>query len=819
MDRSIISLLMVGALCTMLYVFPDGAAADRYVEDDIRVLRNVLSEQIEALGPDHLEVGHLYYALARATEENRAIEEALPFYESALTIYYSRLGLDHPRVKETISHVASAYSRTGRSPQGPLEADVSTDNLAGDIAIAQHIYDRQNSALADGHPMVIKLLDRLVRLHSAAADYPQALRLAKILLDAQKKAFPGEHPVMAQTLQMIGRIYRAQGDVQAAADNFSGAFAIWQRTRPGAYRPAVDSLNALAYLYADLKETEKAIQASRVAQNVELRLLQHLLTFSSEQQRLRHLETSQPYALHATLGDTAALALSVLIYKGLVLDSLMEDLRLARSSTDPQHQRLVRKRNLAKERLMQLELTDTGSIDPQAEQRRRQIMNGLQNDIRQAEQQLGYSREKAEGTRRALEIIPADIQRKLDDHTALIEFIRYPHYLGSQMSEERYGALIFTARNGLHWVPLGASSAIDAQIRTYQRLTRGNDTRDTDLRYNLQRLYHLLWLPINKTFTHRIERVIISPTHGLNFISFATLLDPRGNFLNERFSISYVTSGRDLLRAESGVPKKTFTVFADPLFHEDTSRAPFFADLPGTLAEAKTIQQLAQTAGYAVTLYTREQASEENLKQARSPAILHIATHGFFGRQAQWRHVISGSAIPLLKDDQNRTNTLRDGVVPENPMHQSGLALAGADRTIRHWQQGLSEPVRDDGLVTADEVSLLDLHDTWLVFLSACDTGLGDAQTGEGVFGLRRGFLQAGARHLIMSLWNIPDEGHTPKIVRDIYGKILQGESPEKALAETQREWMLSLRKSQGLHAAVKKAGAFIVISQGVENE
>ncbi len=147
-------------------------------------------------------------------------------------------------------------------------------------------------------------------------------------------------------------------------------------------------------------------------------------------------------------------------------------------------------------------------------------------------------------------------------------------------------------------------------------------------------------------------------------------------------------------------------------------------------------------------------------------------------------------------------------------MHRSGLALAGANTTIAAWKRGEAPPIEEDGILTAEDVSTLDLKGTWLVTLSACDTGSGEARAGEGVMGLRRGFVEAGAQNLLMSLWPISDE-FTVQIMSDFYeGAHQSGNAPE-ALAKVQRDWLVKLRKEQGLASAVNLAGPFIMSSQG----
>jgi CHAT domain-containing protein len=108
----------------------------------------------------------------------------------------------------------------------------------------------------------------------------------------------------------------------------------------------------------------------------------------------------------------------------------------------------------------------------------------------------------------------------------------------------------------------------------------------------------------------------------------------------------------------------------------------------------------------------------------------------------------------------------------------------------------------------------LKLDGTWLVVLSACDTGTGEARAGEGVLGLRRGFIQAGAQNLLMTLWAVADE-ETVKLMTDFYAAAQRTGNAPQALADVQRDWLVKLRKERGLQAAVRLAGPFILSSQG----
>jgi CHAT domain-containing protein len=119
----------------------------------------------------------------------------------------------------------------------------------------------------------------------------------------------------------------------------------------------------------------------------------------------------------------------------------------------------------------------------------------------------------------------------------------------------------------------------------------------------------------------------------------------------------------------------------------------------------------------------------------------------------------------------------------KNPLLRSGLALAGASS----WCQGKPlPPEAEDGILTAEDVSGMDLLNTELVVLSACETGLGDMLVGEGVFGLRRAFVMAGAKTLVMSLWSIPDLA-TAILMERFYENLLNRELPrDESLRDAQ---------------------------------
>jgi CHAT domain-containing protein len=154
------------------------------------------------------------------------------------------------------------------------------------------------------------------------------------------------------------------------------------------------------------------------------------------------------------------------------------------------------------------------------------------------------------------------------------------------------------------------------------------------------------------------------------------------------------------------------------------------------------------------------------------------------------------------------------GYSANDPMLRGGLALAGAQQTLEHWDKGEPVSAENDGFLTAEEIGLLDLQDTWLVVLSGCDTGIGEAKSGEGVLGLRRGFVQAGAQNIFMTLWPILDAG-TARFITDFYSEACKTGDAPGALSSVQRAWLSRLRNQRGISDASRIAGPFILSFQG----
>ncbi len=293
--------------------------------------------------------------------------------------------------------------------------------------------------------------------------------------------------------------------------------------------------------------------------------------------------------------------------------------------------------------------------------------------------------------------------------------------------------------------------------------------------------------------------VLLSPDGELSFLPWVTLLTPEDRFLAEDFDLRCLSSsGRDLLEQVGkpaspqamalgdvaySLPSTGAAAVASPA--DRSQRAMELDPLPGTAVELDELERICRAKGIPIETVRGQDASESWVRSARSPRILHLATD------------LEARGVRLV-----------------NPMQRSGLALAGAQRTAEAWKRGETPPSADDGFLTAEEVGTLDLSGTWLVCLTGSRTGLGEARSGEGVLGLRRGFVQAGARNLLMTLWDVADR-ETAVFMRDFYEAALEDGNAPVALASTQKRWLTRLRQEKGLAEAVRLAGPFLLNFQG----
>lgn len=407
-------------------------------------------------------------------------------------------------------------------------------------------------------------------------------------------------------------------------------------------------------------------------------------------------------------------------------------------------------------------------------------LDSLEAAARASEKELNITAEDMEKDK-GKEVNWRDVQKMLSPNEAAVEIVRIRHHESAATDSILYAALVLTTemKTGPKAVIMSDGKLLEGRgLRFYKNavLSQLEDTTS----------YSIYWKEINTLLSNK-TKVYLSLDGVYNSINLNTLRTPAGNFLVDEKQITIVSNTKDilLLKKKSGAfSHNTASLVGFPKYflgkeklkqkaskerdldlsrisEEDQSG---IAELPGTKTEIEKVDDILQQHHWSVTTYTNEEASEEAIKEIRQPGLLHIATHGFF------------------VDEKNNSSWMNSS----DPMLRAGLLFTGA----ANFLQDKFTITEDNGILTAYEAANLNLDNTELVILSACETGKGEVQNGEGVYGLQRAFQTAGAKSILMSLWKV-DDAATQELMTLFYQNWTTGKSKTTAFKQAQ----LSLKK------------------------
>jgi CHAT domain-containing protein/Flp pilus assembly protein TadD len=744
--------------------------------------RRALTIRERALGPDHPDVALSLDNLATLYHTRGDDEKAEPLYQSALAIRERVLGLDHPSVAQSLNNLAVIYTDRG--------------DYAKAESLHRHALAIREKALGAEHVETANSLNNLAAIYRGRRDYAKAEPPLHRALAILEKVLGPEHPDVAASLNSLGGIYCDRGEYTKAEPVYRRALAIFEKAFGPEHPYVAEALSNLAMLYAAKGEIAEAVTFLSRSNTVRERNLTTNLATGSERQKLAYLalfssETDFTLSLHSQIAphDQRALSLAfmtLLRRKGRGLDAMTDTIAALRRHAAPQDQALLDQLTEARSQLAALTLRESSAAMPYTYRAR---LRPFEERVEKLESELGARNVEFRSQTQPATL--AVVQAALPAGSVLIEFAVYSPWRirVDEKRPARYLAYLLGVKGEPQWVDLGEAAAIDRAVAEWRRALR-NPNR-VDVKRLARAVDELVMRPV-RSLLGKMEgegsHLLIAPDGSLNLIPFAALMDERMKYLIEGYTISYLTSGRDLVRLQSSAPSRSEPlVVANPTFGMSGEgqvgmRKMRFRMLPGTEREALSIK--AELPGASVLL--RERATEVALKQSKAPRLLHIATHGFF---------LDEHDVPVAEMRRSRGGNpwrwwpMRVGegrIKIDNPLLRSGLVLAGVNE-----RRGDEE----DGVLTAMEAASLDLWGTRLVVLSACDTGIGEVRNGEGVYGLRRSLVLAGSETQVMSLWPVLDR-ETRSLMVGYYRRLLRGEGRGEGLRQIQLELLKDEKQS-----------------------
>jgi CHAT domain-containing protein/Tfp pilus assembly protein PilF len=776
------------------------------------MLKRALAIQEKTVGAEHPDTAIALTSLAILYNERGDNERALPLLQRALAIREKAEGADSSTVAATLSTIGYIY------------------NLKGDNARAVELYQRAlviiEKTLGAESPLYASVLSNLAVAYSDERDFARAEPLIKRALAIREKSLGSEHPDLAISLSNLAYVYFAQNEFAREEPLYRRALAITEKAY-GADHPNVGTYLAnLATVYWGRGDTRQTLDILTRTANLRERNLALILTTGSEEQKRRYMatlqnETDATVSFHARTApadrEASELALTTILRrKGRVLDAMTDQIGALRRRLNPQDRTLLDQLSAARSALARLQLKETGGAATVAAERLAERAR-LEAEVERLEEEV--SARSAEF--RTLEARPVTldaVRAVVPAGAALVEMVLYRPYDPKTFGKSRFGAPRYVAyvmtreSSAPLWVELGEAAAIERDIALWRRALTNSASRD--VRQRGRALDETLMRPVRKLLGATHRHLLLSPDGALNLIPFGALVDEGNKYLLESYSITYLTSGRDLLRLQlRGESRQPPVVVANPQFGGTMAAATTggatpragesptvaattteqrrssdmssvnFKPLPGTKGEATALGAILP----GVLVLTEARASESAVKALSAPGILHIATHGFFLPDQKHEESIAQSARGLGLGNDPAVVAPRG----ENPLLRSGLALAGAN------ERGGTSAAGEDGVLTAYEAAGLDLWGTRLVVLSACETGVGEVQNGDGVYGLRRALVLAGSESQVMTLWQVSDDA-TRDLMIEYYRRLQTGAGRGEALRAVQLAMLSGAQKASG---------------------
>jgi tetratricopeptide (TPR) repeat protein/CHAT domain-containing protein len=792
----------LGTLARLYEDMGEHAAALPLARQALEVTRTALGEAHPDFARSLNNLGALYSSMG----EHAA---ALPLLQQALAVTHAALGEAHPDFAESLKNLAWVYHNMGEH--------------AAALPLLRQALEVRRAALGEAHPEFASSLNNLALLYRDMGEHAAALPLARQALEVTRAALGETHPHIATGLKNLALLYAAMDQPLEALPLLEQAagvhdWMIGQVFSVGSERQRIGFLNKLHFnLDIFLSLVWQALASSREAVGA---------------------------ALDLVLRRKAVGAEALAAQRDAVLGNKYPTLR-------PRFQQWAALRMQIARKTLAGPGPDGAQAHWQLLDQWQAEKEGLEADLARQVPEMNLERKLRAADRRAVALaLPAGAALVEFVRYHPYNFKAVPARGEQRWQPARYLAFVLPAGapGRVRLLDLGEAEPIDRLIADFRAgVMGGAELRDLSREPTRpraaagatpgERLRATVFDPLAEALGE-CRRLLLSPDGDLNRLPFEALPLAEGSYLLDEYRISYVSAGRDVLRFGAGSGRRPAepVVAADPDFDlavgGDTARperqgaaqpaprrgfwarlfgrrpaapapepavrpapaaqAParlsrdlnrgryHFPRLPGTRAEGERVGRRL-----GVKPLLAGAALEGRLKACRSPRILHLATHGFFLPDQQ----------PHLPDFPGRNLELGGGADAaamgrlsgpgmENPMLRSGLALAGANTFLRH--QALPDEA-EDGLLTAEDVAGLDLLDTELVVLSACETGLGALHIGEGVLGLRRAFGVAGAKALVMSLWKVPDLA-TAFLMDRLYDNLLAGGlDRDLALRQAQR--------------------------------
>lgn len=738
--------------------------------------------------------------------------EAEASYKKALRTYIATGRNNHPDYTNPLNNLGELYRTMGRLQEA--------------VYAFEEAMELRKKTLGTAHPNYANVLNNLALVEFAIGNYGDAEKHLQECREIYQQILGEGHRFYANSLNNLASVLKAQGKLQQAEEMYKECLRIYKATYGEASDKYAVYLGGLAGTYRLMKRYDDAIALTlqslgilknklgenhydhieteynlaetyrEAGKNIEaekhylnamkgyLLLIEKYFPYLGEQEKTSFyynvanaFETFNSFViqLHRQNTSVSHTALITRMYNNQVA---LKSLLLKESGKMREAVALTTDEKIKNDYRHWLSLRETivQHYRLSAEDRDAKGINLVQLEVNanNLEQQVVIALGLENNSAASRPLAWTDIQAVLQPGEYAVEMVRTDYYENGRWTDTVcYTALIIDRNSKApEFVLLFNGHQLETQyISAYRIAMKG---RRDDLAS-----YDRFWKPLQQSLPGA-TKIYFSADGVYQQLNLYTLKNPAtGQYLIDEANIHLLTNTKDILRQPNHTASKKAAIFSFPDFGAppQTMEAPMrwtgfpnLDELPGTKTEADSVRRILTARQWMVQEHLRKEASEEGLKKISHPQVLHIATHGFF--------------LNDVKDSTGNVFGIRSDIAKQNPMLRSGLVMAGAAAVAKNPEQFTG---MDDGILTAYEAAGLQLTGTSLVVLSACETGLGEIRNGQGVYGLQRSFLLAGARSVIMSLWKVDDKATMELMIRFYSGWLNDaGGNKQEALRNAQ---------------------------------
>jgi len=707
--------------------------------------------------------------------------------QSQLARVYTVIG-DYEKAEENITKTISVYEKQFGKEHVDVAKAISQLALIkyfkkGDNREIEQLFTRAKnivfSKLGASSPLYGEALKNLAIVYIRMDRNQEALAL---LSQAEKlwvqKLGRRNNVNLASIYTIEGDLYYKEHQYEKSEDKYKDARKLYDRAfsknHPD-YVKVLSKLSKVAYMQDNLKKSKRLIDE---ALSNYRQFIQIYFPALSEREKAKFWNTIKPdFEFYNTLAvrlyhsDNSVLEEmynNALISKALLLNSSIKIRERIINSGD---QELISKFadwNRKKEVMTSaLSMSEEELIEAGID------LNALKSEVELLEKELSEKSELFGQSFEEKKITWENVKNSLKANEVAIEMIRF-RYFDHTFTDSVMYALMHVKLNNKRrpeLILLRDGKHLEHKFLNYYR---------NSIKYKLKDVYSYerFWEPISREVGN-FSTIYLSPDGVYNQINLEAIPVGDGKYVLDNSNIILLSNTKDIYfkrqkeAMEEQADKNAAIMFGNPDFYltasTETNRA--ITDLPGTQKEIEELHNLLSSRGWSTEDYVRKEASEEKVKELDNPRVFHVATHGFFTSNDD-----IGEGIAEIEISEVRAI--------QNPLLRTGLLLTGAGDLLNRTTYNYNI---ENGILTAYEAMNLNLDYTDLVVLSACETGLGDVQIGEGVFGLQRAFLVAGAETLIMSLFKVSDEA-TQELMVNFYKKWLETGNKRESFVASKKE-------------------------------